>query len=273
MSTAASQSDLTVAAGESRVSRRRPGAGKAVREPRYAKLRESLVKDIASGKYPVGSLLPPEFQLAETYGVSRHTVREATRKLADIGLISRRPGIGTVVCAQHDPQPYVAGLGTVKDLFDYTNATRLEVLNRRAVKANKALAGLLGCTVGESWVELMAFRHAIGQNLPISYTRVYLRPEFEGIEKQLRGNHISIYAMLERHFHQRIEAVRQEIEAALMPADAARLLGVSARSAALAMRRAYLDPSGRVLGVSDNLYPADRFRLVTHWNRDDTQFG
>jgi len=35
------------------------------------------------------------------------------------------------------------------------------------------------------------------------------------------------------------------------------------------MRRAYLDASGRVLGVSDNLYPSERFRLVTSWSRGD----
>lgn len=241
--------------------------GKTTREPRYAWLRECLVKDIASGKYPVGSLLPPEFQLAETYGVSRHTVREATRKLADIGLISRRPGIGTVVCAARDPNPYVAGLGTAKDLFDYTNATRLEVLARREVAADAALSGLIGCPPGEAWVELTAFRHATGQVAPISFTKVYLRPEFAAIEERLRGNHISIYAMLERFHGQTIHTVRQEIEAALMPAQAARLLGVGARSAALLMRRAYLDASGRVLGVSDNLYPSERFRLVTSWSR------
>ena len=52
-----------------------------------------------------------------------------------------------------------------------------------------------------------------------------------------------------------------------MPADAARLLGVRPRSAALKMRRAYLDRAGRVLGVSENLYPAGHFRLVNYWSK------
>ncbi len=100
-------------------------------QPRYAWLRERILKDITSGKYAVGSLLPPEKQLAETYGVSRHTVREATRKLADTGQISRQPGRGTVVCSVKEPSPYVAGLGTAEDLVAYTSATRLEVLGSR----------------------------------------------------------------------------------------------------------------------------------------------
>ena len=246
---------------------------KAVREPRYVWLRECLVKDIGNGKYPVGSLLPPEHQLAETYGVSRHTVREATRKLAETGLISRHPGIGTVVCATRDPNPYVAGLGTAKDLFEYTSATRLDVLDSRTIVVDAASAEALGCEVGSRWVELRAFRRATGQVAPISFSRVYLRPEFADIERRLHGNHISIYAMLERFHGQEIYAVRQEIDAALMPADAARLLGVRPRSAALKIRRAYLDRAGRVLGVSENLYPAERFRMVNYWSKEDATQG
>lgn len=234
-------------------------------QPRYAWLRERILKDITSGKYPVGSLLPPEKQLAETYGVSRHTVREATRKLADSGQISRQPGRGTVVCSVTEPSPYVAGLGTAEDLVAYTSATRLEVLRSRHLVADGDLAQALGCEEGSRWLEVEAFRHAIEGAAPISFTRVYLRPEFADIVMRLRGRHMSIYSMLEQHHGQKIHAVRQQIEAALMPAPAARLLGVPARSPALHMRRAYLDSAGRVLAVSANLYAAERFRLETYW--------
>lgn len=244
------------------------GAGKPA-QPRYAWLRERILTDIRSGKYPVGSLLPPEKQLAETYGVSRHTVREATRKLADSGQISRQPGRGTVVCSTTEPKPYVAGLGTAQDLVSYTNATRLEVLQSRRVVADAALAEGLGCEAGSQWVEAEAFRHALDGTARISFTRVYLRPEFADIVMRLRGRHMSIYSMLEQRHGQKIDAVRQQIEGALMPAAAARLLGVPARSAALRMRRAYLDGSGRVLAVSDNLYAAERFRLETYWSGAD----
>jgi len=235
-------------------------------QPRYAWLRERILKDIGSGKYAVGSLLPPEVQLAETYGVSRHTVREATRKLADSGQISPQPGRGTVVCSVAEPRPYVAGLGTAEDLIAYTSATRLEVLRSGHLVADTALAQALGCEEGSSWVEVEAFRHAIEGAAPISFTRVYLRPEFADIVTRLRGRHISIYSMLEQYHRQKIHAVRQQIEAALMPTRAAKLLGVPARSPALHMRRSYLDASGRVLGVSANLYAAERFRLETYWS-------
>ena len=240
-------------------------------QPRYVWLRERIAGDIAAGKYPVGSLLPPEKELAARYGVSRHTVREATRKLADIGQISPHPGRGTVVCSAAPPQPYVAGLGTQQDLVAYTNATRLEVLASREVTANAALVAAIGCESGSRWIEVEAFRHAIDGAAPISFTRVYLRPEFAAIVLRLRGRHRSIYSMLERDHHQHIDAVRQTIEATLMPTQAARLLGVPARSPALRMHRSYLDRDGRLLAVSANLYAAERFHLETFWSEGAAQ--
>jgi DNA-binding GntR family transcriptional regulator len=226
-----------------------------------------LLNDIKRGKYPVGSLLPAENQLAETYGVSRQTVREATRKLAESGLIARHPGIGTVVCAEKAPAPYVAALGSLQELYEYTNATRLELLGHTSVAADAKLAETLGCEPGSVWAELRARRYANDQVAPISFTKVYLRPEFSDIKDRLRGQHQSIYAMLERYYGVSVQVVKQEIEATFMPVEAAKLLDVKARSAALHMRRSYSDKNGRLLAVSSNLYAAERFHLITLWDK------
>lgn len=235
--------------------------------PRYVWLHEFLLKDISSGKYPVGSLLPTEGQLGKTYGVSRHTVREATRKLVDSGLISRRPSIGTIVLAARPAVPYVAALGSLKELMDYTHTTRLELLGQSLVTADEQMASDLRCDVGSEWVELQTKRHLAGQDAPISFTKVYLRPEFSGIAAHLHGDHVSIYALLQTLYGQKVHSVLQQIEATLMPAEAAVLLQLKAGSPALRMLRCYFDQSGRLLSASVNLYIADRFRLVTSWNQ------
>jgi len=235
--------------------------------PRYVWLHQCLLTDISSGKYPVGGLLPTEEQLGKTYGVSRHTVREATRKLVDSGLITRHPSIGTVVRAARPAAPYVSALGSLKELMDYTNTTRLEVLGEARVKADEQMARDLRCDIGSEWVELQTKRHLAGQDAPISFTKVYLRPEFAGIKAHLHGDHMSIYAMLHKLYDQEVESVLQQIEATLMPADAARLLQLKAGSPALRMLRCYFDKGGHLLSASDNHYIADRFQLVTSWNK------
>jgi DNA-binding GntR family transcriptional regulator len=215
----------------------------------------------------VGSLLPTEAQLGKTFGVSRHTVREATRKLVDSGLISRRPSIGTIVMAGKPTTPYVAALGSLDALMEYTNTTRLEVLGQARIKANAQLAQDLRCEVGSEWLELHTKRHLAGQDAPISFTKVYLRPEFAGIQNHLHGDHPSIYALLNQLYGEEVASVLQHIEATLMPIEASALLELKAGSPALRMLRCYFDRNGRLLSASANLYVADRFQLVTSWSK------
>jgi len=70
-------------------------------------LRKSLVdvaieqfrEQIDNGSWPVGHRLPAEAKLAEELGMSRASVREATRALVHAGLLSSRQGDGTFVIA------------------------------------------------------------------------------------------------------------------------------------------------------------------------------
>jgi GntR family transcriptional repressor for pyruvate dehydrogenase complex len=56
-----------------------------------------LTQLIESAQLEMGSLLPPERELAAKLGVSRVVVREAAKKLEQRGLVSIRHGVGVVV--------------------------------------------------------------------------------------------------------------------------------------------------------------------------------
>jgi len=66
-------------------------------------IREQLLNEIRSGRVAPGERLPSERTLAEQYGVSRVTVREALQGLAVEGIVERVPGRGTRVVAPSRP--------------------------------------------------------------------------------------------------------------------------------------------------------------------------
>jgi GntR family transcriptional regulator, transcriptional repressor for pyruvate dehydrogenase complex len=76
---------------------------------------EDLRAQIASGAIAHGARLPPERTLAETYGVSGPTVREALQGLNAMGLLDVRHGSGTYVSASADSL-IAKSLGTVIEM-------------------------------------------------------------------------------------------------------------------------------------------------------------
>ncbi|MBL4628730.1 MAG: phosphonate metabolism transcriptional regulator PhnF [Roseicyclus sp.] len=77
------------------------------RSPLWIAIHDSLAGEIARGHYLPGDRLPTEAQLAERFGVNRHTVRRALAGLAEAGTVFARRGAGVFV--RHRPTPYLIG--------------------------------------------------------------------------------------------------------------------------------------------------------------------
>jgi GntR family transcriptional repressor for pyruvate dehydrogenase complex len=69
----------------------------------YQRIAEEIAAAIAAGRYPLGTRLPGERDLAEEFSVSRPTIREAMIALEIRGLIEARQGSGLYVT--HAPAP------------------------------------------------------------------------------------------------------------------------------------------------------------------------
>ncbi|MEY4763701.1 MAG: hypothetical protein RI907_374 [Pseudomonadota bacterium] len=81
-----------------------PPARKAASRVNVPRLSDAIVRQIESlileGSFKAGDALPPERTLAEQFGVSRPSLREAIQKLAARGLLVSRQGGGTYVSDQ-----------------------------------------------------------------------------------------------------------------------------------------------------------------------------
>jgi DNA-binding FadR family transcriptional regulator len=93
-----------------------------------------LLQTIRLGVYAPGESLPPERELAARLGVSRDTVREAIKSLADAGyLVSRRGRYGGTFLADELPGPAEGGLSITRDEIDDALCLR-EILEVGAVR-------------------------------------------------------------------------------------------------------------------------------------------
>lgn len=71
----------------------------------WRRIADELAQAIEREDYRPGDTLPASVALAERYGVHRHTVRQAFRHLADLGLVTVARGRGTQVSARRVPYP------------------------------------------------------------------------------------------------------------------------------------------------------------------------
>lgn len=101
----------------------------------YQDVARKLMKELAADRYPVGSRLPAERELALQYGVSRPTVREAMIALEVQGLVEVRIGSGAYVL-RFPGQEDIPGFDVTA--FELTEARLLFEAEAAALAASEA---------------------------------------------------------------------------------------------------------------------------------------
>jgi DNA-binding GntR family transcriptional regulator len=242
---------------------------------RHSELARDLAQGIASGRFPVGSLLPTEMELCRQFGASRHTVRKALGELRDLGLVSRRKHVGTRVEAKEPSAGFSESLSSLDDLVQF-GATHVRVVRRiDEVTADRTLARELGCAVGSRWLRISSLRlDQAHSDQPIGWTDVYVIAAYADLPGVVRRSpQVLISDLIEKKYGQHIAEVRQTVEAVGVPADFADELKVKPGSPALKILRRYLDQAGQMFEASITLHPAKRFRLSMRLRRERATRG
>lgn len=104
----------------------------------YQEIGSDLRVKIQQGKFPVGSRLPPERNIAETYGVSRTIVREALLMLELEGTVDIRQGSGVYVLCIPDEETQESQVHHRIGAFEMLQARQLLESNIAAFAARMA---------------------------------------------------------------------------------------------------------------------------------------
>src|SRR5262249_41723988 len=209
-------------------------------QPRYRQLAQTLINEIETGRYPVGDLLPTEFELCEQFGASRFTVREAIKQLVQLGLVDRQPGVGTRVKTATPATEYRQVMQRLGDLQQYSAQTELEVFHAQTVEADKALAQLLRGSVGQLWLRAEGIRRVGERKPPICFTELYIHPAFRSVQGLVgRRLRTPVYTLIEQQFGEHVAEVQQQIRAVVLDPARARARKAQAKGLAPWVWRAY----------------------------------
>ena len=114
----------------------------------WFKIQSSLTDSIRSGAFKPGDCLPTEAELQARFECSRHTIRTALQHLADQGLISRKPKIGSVVLRADPDTHHAVLIGTPSDVLPAAEDQILRLSSSSLVTADRPLAALIGLETG-----------------------------------------------------------------------------------------------------------------------------
>lgn len=245
------------------------GAATLDASPRYQVVADALARDIANGRYPVGSTLPTEYELCDLFAISRFTVREALRRLRDASLVVSRPRAGTTVIARHPASPYSQSLASLDDLLQYAADTEMRVDDIHGIELDPATAAELSVSPGEKWLFAFGTRFRRDDDLPICITRVYINAAFSRIGAALKDHAGAIYRLIELRYKVSVARVEQRIQAVSLSSTDASKLKAEAHDPALRILRLYFDNQDRLLEASDSIHPGTRFSYGMELRRSD----
>lgn len=236
--------------------------------PRYVQLAATLMSEIRSGRYPVGSLLPTEFELCQEFGVSRFTARAAVRLLVQQGLVVRSRGVGTRVQQAAPLAQYTQTMSDITDLRQYAHETTFDVEHATLTTLDAAGAARLQAGIGETWLHVEGLRQLADQGPPICFTQVWIAPRFRSVAGVSGRMTQAIYQLIEQQFGCTIIKVEQEIRGLVLNAEYAAKLAVPRRSAGLCLTRRYYDERGELAECAVSIHPASRFTYRESFQRD-----
>ena len=191
--------------------------------PLYDLIEQNMRELILRGQLNVGESVPSEWELANLYGVSRLTVRNALDNLTRQGWLIRRHGVGTFVAHPNATEITPSKLSFTEQMRAIGRKPSSRLISLRVVTADVEVANKLMLDQGEQVVEIVRLRLADGE--PILLENNYLsQKRFPGLEDATELTNSSLYEWLAIHYQTSVAMMDQTLEPVLLKEAQARQL-------------------------------------------------
>ncbi len=214
-------------------------------QPLYLVVKRQIFEAIMMGKWPAGTVLPSEVELARMLRVSVGTIRRALSELTNEGMLSRRRKTGTVVTGRTPPaQPPL-----LLSIFPPARTGRIPA----AFAGQKPVAGfrrgdgyrIRNLSVEPATPVMRLSRVRSVHDKPVMVETVTMPSEhLTDFPRNAEDVPALLYLYLLEHYDIRISAVREKIAAELANEDDLVHLQLEAPSAVLTIEEVAYDQTG-----------------------------
>ena len=238
-------------------------------EPLWSQLLADLRRRLRDGAF--ASAFPGELALVAEYGVSRHTVREALRRLRDEGTVVAARGRAPRLA---DPVEIEQPLGALYSLFASVESTGLRqrsVVRTLDVRADGVVAARMGLEESTPLVYLERLRLAGAS--PLAVDRVWLPESLAAPLLDVDFTHTALYDEYAERCGVRLSGGEEHIRAVVPVASERELLGIPTGVAGFSIER--LGKVGlRAVEWRHTLVRGDRFAVTAQFSaRSGYRFG
>jgi len=237
--------------------------------PLWAQVLADLRGRLEAGEFTAA--FPGEMSLTGEYQVSRHTVREALRRLREQGLVRGERGRASKVTP---PAEIEQPLGTLYSLFAAVRATgqqQRSTVRALDVRADGVIASRLGLEESTPLVYLERIRLADGE--PLAVDRVWMPARIAAPLLDADFTNTALYDELDRRCGVRLTDGFEHLRAVIPTSAEQDLLHVGADVAAFAIERLSCADS-RPVEWRHTLVRGDRFAVTAQFSaRTGYQLG
>ena len=197
----------------------------------YIQIHDEIKHQIETGLFEVGQRLPSERVMAEQFGVSRMTLRQAVTSLVEEGILTRHVGSGTYVASDRVREKMRGTTSFTEIVQNLGKTPSSRVLSYQKTKANEVECDKLQLKKGAQIIRMERIRYA--DDLPICYEVASI--PYRLIEDFARNDIANHFYETLANAGKKIGRSEQIISAKIVNKEIANFLSIKQSSAILAL--------------------------------------
>lgn len=228
----------------------------------YITIHDQIKEEIDQGIWKIGQRLPSERDLADTFQVSRMTLRQAITLLVEEGVLTRKVGSGTYVASTR-VQEKMRGTTSFSEIIQLQGKMpSSKLLSYIRTQPNEQECKRLNLTPRDTIVRMERVRYA--DDVPVVYEVASIPANLiENVRKKEVTNHF--FKTLTENGYE-IGKSQQTIYARLANEKVAKHLQITKNEAILALRQVSYLTDGRPFEYVNSQYVGDRFEFYLENN-------